>query len=120
MSALHLLDVEGDVPDLMLDIELEQFARAGEGFARQNRDDVERKLVLLQQLDAAHHQRMSAAAIPRFAIAVVQPRRPIQADADSDVVHAEKIDPLLREKYAIRLDRVVQLDRSPIESVDLT
>ena len=79
--------------------------RPTERLRRQHRDDAERYVPAVQCPHGLHDKPMRPPARSRDALAVVQPGRPVDAQAEPDAVVAEKITPAVVDEQAIRLDR---------------
>ena len=89
MVALRLFDIEADLVDAGVDIEIQQCVRIIEAFFAQHGDDMEVDVVLAQQTNAVHRAVECASPMTGEPMRIMQVLRPVDADADPDLVVGE-------------------------------
>ena len=108
--ALGLLDIEADLVDALGKIELEQLFRLVEAGVRQDRNHMERHIVLAQAADAGDRLVECALAAAALAMKVMQFARPVEAHADTDVPVPEQRAPVGIDQRAVGLEGMPDMD----------
>ena len=73
-----------------------------------------RNVVLVQQPHAAQHAVERAGALARAAVAVVQERRAVHADADLDAAAADEVAPRVVDQGGVGLERLGDLEPADV------
>src|SRR5277367_1093349 len=114
MRTFDFLDIERNLANPVVEIEIVKLIGVVERLSRQHRDDVEWHVVALQPSDPFHHAMLSRTAFAGFAIAIMDKRRPVDADADIYAMPLEKLAPVVVDQHAVGLERMPHLQAAGI------
>ena len=103
VGPLDLLDVEADALHAVLHVERVQFVRVVQGLEGEHRDHVKGNAVTAKPRHPVHHAPVGPAPVPGHPLAVVQKRRPVEADADPNAVPPDEVAPRLVEQGGVGL-----------------
>src|SRR5277367_3116843 len=114
MRTFDFLDIERNLPNPAVEVEIVKLIGVVERLSGEHRDDVERHVVTLQLSYAFRHTMLSRTAFAGLAIAIVDERRPVDADADIDVMPFEEFAPVVVDQHAVGLERMPHLQTAGI------
>src|SRR5262249_16306504 len=86
-----LLDVEPDLGQALFHVEGVKLVGIVEALPAQHGDDVERNATRAQRRDPGHHLRVRSLARTRLPTGVVEERRAVEADSDSDLMSLDEV-----------------------------
>src|SRR6516164_5343699 len=112
INTFDFLDVKTDLLDAVADIEVEQPVGMVERGFGQHCDHMKGQLLILQEVDSAHHPVERSMAAARASMHIVEVRRTVDAQPDLCSRSREEAHPILIKQEAIGLEEMLELHLS--------